>query len=167
MICLIIAVAAGWAWVDSYGVSHFVGTRSVVASGTLRGEYCRGAYSRDGTLALGATRIVWDNSIPRPAFAAAEQGGLCVTLIPDGHDPLLGDDQNSGADDSDRRDLNLTRFAWAAHSRPSGTPLGAQSRTLLTVPHWCVVALFATPPVAWVIGLWRDRKRYPRGHCPS
>jgi hypothetical protein len=164
VLCLVVAVASGWAWVDSYRVSHFVGTRTVTSSGTLRAEHCRGVFSRDGTISIGSTHIVWDNALPRPAFANATRGGLCVTMIPEGGDPILGD---SAADVAAAQELNLTRFAWWAHSRASGTSLGPQSRGVVTVPHWFVVATFAAAPIAWLTGLWRDRKRYAKGQCPK
>jgi len=63
--------------------------------------------------------------------------------------------------------MNLFDFRWTNRSRFSGTNLGNQSETSLTVPHWVLSVAFAIPPLAWLSGFWRDRRRYPPGHCAS
>jgi hypothetical protein len=88
-------------------------------------------------------------------------GGLCASLVPIDDDPILPE---AAADDSD---LGLTRFAMTKRSRPSGTTLGPQAERSLTVPHWFMIAALSLAPMGWVTGLWRDRKRYPKGHCPK
>jgi hypothetical protein len=88
-------------------------------------------------------------------------GGLCVTLVPLDDDPIVPE---STADDAD---LGLSHFALTSRARPSGTPLGSQAESSVTVPHWFLIAALSIAPLAWATGLWRDRKRYPKGHCPN
>jgi outer membrane protein assembly factor BamB len=161
--CAALAAVLTWAWIDSYNVTHFAGKRIFTFStgaGSPNAEHSRGVTSRRGTLNFGASHIVWDSALTRP-MPTNPTGGLCVTLVPLDDDPIVPE---STADDAD---LGLSHFALTSRARPSGTPLGPQAESSVTVPHWFLIAALSIAPLAWATGLWRDRKRYPKGHCPN
>jgi outer membrane protein assembly factor BamB len=161
--CAAFAAVITWAWIDSYNVTHFAGKRIFATpAGGTNAEHAHGVTSRRGTVTFGASHIVWDSALTRP-MPTNPSGGLCVTLVPIEDDPIVLE-AHSSADDAD---LGLSRFAATRRSRPSGTTLGPQAESSITVPHWFLIATLSVAPLAWATGLWRDRKRYPKGHCPT
>jgi hypothetical protein len=155
LVCLLLCALTIWAWVRSYPAAEFVGQQTVQSNTRpFVAQTRRGVLSRDGTLTFGQTHQVYQSTIRRPLAAPGKPPDLCWT-----REPLA-----RSADDVPVR--NLLHFAWTHHARPSGTSLGNQSETTLTLPHWLVAAAFAIAPLAWLSGAWRDRRRYAAGLCP-
>jgi outer membrane protein assembly factor BamB len=152
--CLLLCVLTVFAWVRSYQAAEFVGQQTLTSTRPFVAQLRRGVLSRDGSLTFGRTHDVFQSAIRRPLAAPATPLDLCWTREP----------VTRAADDLPRR--NLLHFAWTHRSRPSGTSLGNQSEISVTLPHWLVAALLAIAPLAWLSGLWRDRRRYAAGLCP-
>jgi hypothetical protein len=167
-----------WAWWDSYAATRFVGHRVVVTGATAPRPAgpgsaavapaipfdemtTRGVTSTRGGLTIGAIHEVWDGTFPRaiPGDSAAHWVWAAWAKETD-------DGEDGGIDGTSDDRLGLLHFAWVRRARPSGTPLGDQSETSLTVPHWVFLAAFAVLPLAWGAGWW-DRRRYPKGCCPA
>jgi outer membrane protein assembly factor BamB len=147
-----------WAWVISYNTSHFIGGKSFASASKLAAENDIGITSANGALTLGQKRVVWETSIARPT-----QGDTtCPLWWTRQSRQLLS---NGACLEEPASNLGMTHFAGRHFSRSSGTSLGKQSETSLTLPHWFVIALLAIAPLAWLSGYWRDRRRYPKGHC--
>jgi outer membrane protein assembly factor BamB len=159
VLSLALAVAVARTWVVSYDRVDFVGRRTLTNSGPHTGESKRGLTSHRGALTFGADHAVWHTATPRPIPGGPDRHWWWLRLP---HPDPVAD-----APDLPPADLGLTRFAWTRTTRPSGTPLGPQSETSLAVPHWTLLTLCALPPFAWLTGLWRDRPRHPKGHCPT
>lgn len=171
---LALCAAVALLWADSYKCHTFFGARDLltaappriptrrgpvrVRAGGHRAETAHGLFSGDGSLALGTRRTVVETSIPRPLLGDPNHR-FWLTRAP--LRPVLS--QGVYLEDPPA-DLGLTRFAWTNRSRPSGTALGNQAETTLTVPHWLAVVLLAVLPLAWLSGHWRDRPRHPKGH---
>ncbi|HEY7117172.1 MAG TPA: hypothetical protein VH475_11320, partial [Tepidisphaeraceae bacterium] len=103
---------------------------------------------------FGTRHTVWEASARRPTFGGNLKGQWLWARRP-------SDQLTTPASQS----ASLLNFHWTHHTRPSGTPLGNQSETSLTLPHWFAAALLFLPTFARLAGLWRDRRRYAPGHC--
>jgi hypothetical protein len=147
-----------WAWVTSYNASHFIGGKSFASAAKLAAENDIGITSANGALTLGQKHTVWGTSITRPT----QGDNTCPLWWTRQSRQVL---RNGACLEEPAADLGLTHFAGRHFSRHSGTSLGNQSETSLTLPHWLVILLLATAPLAWIGGFWRDRRRYPKGHC--
>jgi outer membrane protein assembly factor BamB len=152
---LLLCALTIWTWMRSYPAAEFVGYQQTLTnSRPFVAQTRRGVLSRDGSLSFGQTHDVWQSTIRRPLGGASTPANLWWT-----REPLA-----RSANDVPVR--SLLHFAWTHRSRPSGTSLGNQSETTLTLPHWLVAALLAIAPLAWLSGAWRDRRRYAAGLCP-
>jgi outer membrane protein assembly factor BamB len=149
-----------WAWKESYSAAQFLGLKRFATSAQYSCESTTGLHCADGAVTVGTRQSVWDRTISPPT-----QGDTTSPVWWTRTPPAIL--SNSLCLEEPATDLGLRHFAWTHHSRPSGTPLGPQSETSVTVPLWFVAALFAILPFAWLTGLWRDRGRYPKGHCPN
>ncbi len=161
-----LCAAAAWAWGRSYQSVEFIGAKSFATAptpgfryGGLMSERSTGLWSDAGALTIGQRQRVWETSTPRTVQGDTTSPAWWTRRPP--REVL-----KSGVclDDPPPPGLGLTHFAWASRARTSGTPLGDQAETSLTVPHWLPVAVLAVAPLAWLAG-WRDRRRYPTGHC--
>jgi outer membrane protein assembly factor BamB len=161
LLCLVALALILWAWIGSYSSTQFLGLKRFSIAGRHRSESAAGLDWADGAVTIGRRQTVWHIA----AFPRAAQGNSTA--------PIWWTRQpraalsNGVCLEDPATDLGLRRFAWTRRTRPSGTQLGPQSETSLTLPLWSIAALFALPPFAWLTGLWRDRGRYPRGHCPN
>lgn len=157
---LVLCIVTIWAWLTSYSASYFLGGKQYAAAPSLRAESSFGITSANGGLIFGTKHTVCKISIT-PNFLGDSSGTFWWTRrshqLPSYNISLEEPPAN----------LGLTHFTWTHHSRPSGTPLGNQSETSLTLPHWFVATLLAIPPFAWLAGFWRDRRRYPKGCCAN
>jgi outer membrane protein assembly factor BamB len=161
LLCLAALALTLWAWIGSYSSTHFLGLKRFSIAGRYRSESTTGLDWADGAVTIGRRQTVWHTA----AFPRAAQGDPTAPIwwTRQPHAALT----NGLCLEEPATDLGLHRFAWTHRSRPSGTPLGPQAQTSLTLPIWCIAALFALLPFAWLTGLWRDRGRYPKGHCPN
>lgn len=155
---LALAVLVLCAWINSIGATYSIGKKEFASSGKINSQNTLGLTWAQTGLTFGQVHLVWEKTLRMPILGDSTSSfwwtrssptilnnGICVEEAP--------------------TDLGLANFAWTHHSRPSGTPLGNQSETSLTLPHWFVITLLAIPPFAWLSGYWRDRRRYPKGHC--
>lgn len=157
-VCVGLCALTVVAWLRSYSDSQFLGTRTLVSTPEADALASRGIASRNGVLKIGAWHAVRaGNTRTRVNLTAKARAQFEFT-------PLDQDPEN--LDDS-RPGLGITSFALAWQSRGSGTSLGPQSDHSLSLPHAFIATLLAIPPLAWLTGLWRDRRRYPKGHCPQ
>jgi outer membrane protein assembly factor BamB len=152
--CGLLCALTLWAWACSYGGEDFVGYQTVARTNPFTAELRRGITSRGGTLALGTWR--------RVGYQVGTAGPITTGGRSDwrwAREPAVIDAEQARA--------ALLRFAWVRHSRPSGiSSLGPQSETSFALPHWVVAAIFAIAPLAWLSGVWRDRRRFAAGLCP-
>jgi outer membrane protein assembly factor BamB len=147
-----------WAWKESYSATHFIGFKRFASAIPFSSESTTGIQCASGAATFGKRQTVWDTSLSRPVQGDASSP-LWWTRTP----PAVF--KNNVCLEESTSDLGLRHFEWTHRSRPSGTPLGPQAETSLTVPLWCVAGLFAVAPFAWLSGFWRDRRRYAKGHC--
>jgi outer membrane protein assembly factor BamB len=148
------------AWGRSYSSRDFVGVKQFASNGSDKSETTSGVGSADGALTFGRQQIIW-NGATRGTTLGDSTCPLWWTHSPP---PILS---NGLFLEETRGDLGLRHFDWIHRSRKSGTPLGAQAETSLTLPHWFVALILAIAPFGWLTGFWRDRRRYPSGHCPG
>jgi hypothetical protein len=141
-----------WGWARSYAADDFVGHRELKRVAPFEAQTTRGVTSTRGRLIFGLKQAVWNTSGGRRA-AGATKDTWVWTRTP--QDDLTPPGRGAG----------LLDFRWTKRSRPSGTSVGQQAETSLTLPHWPVAALLGVAPLAWLTGLWRDRRRHPPGHC--
>jgi hypothetical protein len=158
LLFLLALVATLLAWSRSYSSSEFVGAKRFARSGNYLSEATSGVRSDDGALVLGTKQTVWERTIKRVAMGDS----TCRLWWTRSPPPIL---PNGLRLDEPARDLGLRHFVWMHRSRTSGTPLGEQAETSLTLPHWFAAVIFALPPFAWLTDFWRDRRRHPTGHC--
>jgi outer membrane protein assembly factor BamB len=149
-----------WAWAGSYSSNHFIGLKRFALSGSDQLEVATGIDWADGAVTFGRRQTVWNGSFPRGTQGDATAPFWWTRRPP----PILS---NGICLEEPVGDLGLHRFTWTHRSRPSGAALGPQAQTSLTLPLWLIAALFALTPFAWLTGLWRDRGRIPKGHCPN
>jgi len=147
-----------WAWTGSYSSTHFLGLKQFANSGVDMSEVSTGIDWTNGAVTLGRRQTAWNSSFPRGTQGDTSAPFWWTRRPP----PILS---NGICLEEPAKDLGLYRFIVTRRSRPSGSPLGPQAETSLTVPLWCVAALFAVAPLAWLSGAWRDRRRYAKGHC--
>jgi outer membrane protein assembly factor BamB len=156
-ISFLMALAVLWGWGVSYTTTQFIGQMFRASDHQYNSLLTRGVTSRDGSLIIGTSREVW-TAQPSPLTS----GG-------DGNSALWSTQEPHAQDPESLRDppahLGMTHFAASWKLHPSGTKLGDQLERTITIPHWVAAALLAIAPFAWVTGLWRDRRRYPMGHC--
>jgi len=157
-VCLVLCVMAVWSWFASYQSSNFIGQNKLNVSGDAQyaERTLRGITAHQGSITLGGSHAVWETTIRRKVLGDSSSNWWATRSS-------LSEGANPG--DPPPTDLGMTRFAWTHRSRWSGTSLGNQSEMSLTVPHWLVVLILAVLPFAWLSGFWRDRRRYPKGHC--
>jgi outer membrane protein assembly factor BamB len=157
-ICLLSCGIVVWSWLGSYEVIRFIGKERVAKDGSGRFMARRnaGITSREGAIKFGSAQAVWEITTPRVVLSDAKHEWWWT------RQPVSDAMTNL---DTITNDLGLLHFAWTHRARASGTPLGNQLETSLTLPHWLVATLLAIAPFAWLTGLWRDRRRYPTGHC--
>jgi outer membrane protein assembly factor BamB len=156
-LCLGLSAVTIATWLRSYSESQFFGTRTLDSTPEADGLTSKGIASRNGVLKIGGWRAVRVGALRTRAVIADTR--VQFELVPLEQDAENPDDSRPG--------LGITSFALTRQSRSSGMALGPQSDHSLSVPHWFVAMLLAIPPLAWITGLWRDRRRYPKGHCPQ
>jgi hypothetical protein len=149
---LILCTLTIWGWARSYAADDFVGHRELKRGVPFEAQRTRGITSSRGRLIFGEKRAVWYGSALRKAVGGTKDTWLWMRtpqndLVPPG------------------RDAGVLDFRWTKRSRPSGTSVGQQSETSLTLPHWPIAALLGVAPLAWLTGLWRGPRRHPPGHC--
>jgi outer membrane protein assembly factor BamB len=155
--CGVLGALTVWAWVRSYAGAEFVGYQDVASTYPFVAHARRGISSHEGALSLGAWRRV-SNEPRRGASTPSAASQMSRPEWRWERGPVETSPEGSRA--------ALLRFAWTKRSRSSGVSLSPQAETSLTLPHWFVAAVLGVAPMAWVTGLWRDRRRrHPRGHC--
>jgi outer membrane protein assembly factor BamB len=158
LLCAILGGATLWAWATSYTTTQFVGQMKRSGTGPHAALLTRGVTSRDGSLTFAARQTIWDATITRPVLGnSTAEGWWTSQPHADGPESLL----------DAPADLGMTRFAATRRSHPSGTSLGPQFETSLTMPHWLAAMLLAIAPLARLLGFWRDRPKFARGRCPE
>lgn len=161
LVCVALIGALAYAWSRSFVEWHFVGQQRLATDATHVAILRRGVTSRDGSIVLGSVTQVWDASIaPKPPGLSGGAAGEFGYL----REPAPG--AAEGAHEPPPH-LGFLNFDAALATRASGSKLGPHSTATVTVPHWLVIALLSIPPLAWLSGRWRDRRRYPKGHCPK
>lgn len=157
LVSLTLCAMTTWAWMTSYNASHFLGSRELTNQ-LQWAQTDRGVKSAQGGITIGMQRSVFDRS-----FAVPTQSNRTQPLVWTRTSRLVS--ANGACIEEPAADLGLTHFAWTHRSRSSGTSMGNQAETSLTLPHWFVVVMLAILPFAWLSGPWRDRRRFPVGHC--
>lgn len=157
--CCGLASVTAWAWARSYSSQDFIGQERRTVAGLHTQYVRRGIRSADGVVSIGATHEVWQAGFSPYAAPGDPTAWLRWT-----HEPY--DRWTVAAHDAPPR-LGLLHFDASWKSRASGTALGAQSDRTLTVPHGFVLLILLIPPLAWLTGSWRDRRRYPPGCCAA
>jgi len=156
--CLLLLAITIVAWKVGYTADYFLGMKHFEYAGRLTAELDTGIFSADGALTIGRRRTVTENAIKQRTL-----GDLTASLWWTRRPPVIL--ANGVCVEEPANDLGLRHFAWTNRARPSGTILGEQAETSVTVPHWFAAVLFGIPALAWLSGVWRDRGHYPPGHC--
>ena len=156
LICLALTPLVAWSWATSYAARQFVGQQRLTVAGAQAEWVRRGIHTADGAVTIGATHEVWQRTLK-----AALPGGPGA-LLAWSDEPL---DSAALVIHETPPDTGLLSFGVTWHSGPSGTALGDQSERAITLPHWFLLLALAVPQLAWLTGRWRDRRKYPPGHC--
>ncbi|HSI33200.1 MAG: PQQ-binding-like beta-propeller repeat protein [Phycisphaerae bacterium] len=142
---VLLAVTALW-WFDGFAATRFAGVIGLTSRGSHTAEARAGVTSERGRLSIGRSNAVW-HDVTRGPLVGDANAAVWLTRAP------LPAELSA-----------QSPWGWLSSAHSSGTELGDQSVRAVVVPHWPLAALFALAPLAW-LGGWRDRRRYPAGHC--
>jgi outer membrane protein assembly factor BamB len=154
LVCLCLCTLTVWGWWRSYAGDDFIGFSDLKRGVPFYAQATRGVTSSRGRLVFGAKHEVWNTAGGRRAIGTTKDHWIWARTP---HEEPVATGRGGAA--------GLLDFRWTRRDRPSGTALGNQSEMSLTLPHWLVALVLGVAPLAWLTGLWRDRRRHPRGHC--